>query len=462
MTRSQMTRTFRIAFLVHLCFTKQSFAHAAEQGFVLLLPTDIYITAGTLTVAASIILISVLSKSQTQRLNSPWGALGNQASSNSFISLLSTVVLFCILGVGVLGPRDPLANLLPLTIWIIWWIAFVAFLPVSGNLWRHFNPWSGLYKLIIGPSRPPLILPKKLGYWPAVFVLVAFNGFAVADIAPNDPYRLALFVGGYWGFTFIGMLVFGDRAWLNQVECFSVFFQLISRISPFHDGKFGFPGWALLYGTSPGYGLAAFCVVMLGSGSFDGLHETFWWLGKIGINPLEFPGRSAVIATSWAGLIATNLALGLIFAISVWIGLKLAQSTKVTIKEALPLFALSLVPITFGYHLAHYLTSFLVGVQYAIVAFSDPLANGSDFFGVSDWRVTTGFLNEPSSVKLIWISQASAVVLSHVLAVILAHGAAVRLFDSKREVLLSQLALSILMIAYTVFGLWLLASPRGV
>lgn len=457
-----MTRTVFAAIAVCVIFSGRLSAHASEQGFVLLLPTDIYLTAGVLTVVASIILISTLSNRTTALLLSPKGeAIPRKAASN-FTSLMSTAALFWFIWVGINGPTDPLGNLLPLTIWIIWWIGFVALLPIAGNLWIRLNPWIGLYNLAAGKTESFVKLPSKIGLWPAVFLLLVFNGFTIADIAPNDPNRLAIFVGCYWSFTFLGMLIFGSKAWLTQIEFISILFRLIGSIAPVQNRQFGFPGWATLSRQKPSLGLAAFCIVMLGSGSFDGVHETFWWFAKIGINPLEFPGKSAVIKSSWIGLILTNLILGIVFTFCIWLGLKLTKSAVVTLNKALPLFALSLIPITFGYHFAHYLTSFLVGIQYALVAYSDPFAIGADLFGVSGWRITTGFLNDPASVKVIWLTQATAVVISHVLAVILAHGAAVKLFEAKRDVLLSQLALSILMIAYTIFGLWLLASPRGV
>jgi hypothetical protein len=46
-------------------------------------------------------------------------------------------------------------------------------------------------------------------------------------------------------------------------------------------------------------------------------------------------------------------------------------------------------------------------------------------------------------------------------AVLLAHATAVRHFGSRRSAALSQVPLALFMIAYTFFGLWLLASPRG-
>lgn len=77
-------------------------------------------------------------------------------------------------------------------------------------------------------------------------------------------------------------------------------------------------------------------------------------------------------------------------------------------------------------------------------------------------HVTTGFFNTPDSVRAIFLTQAGAVVGGHVLAVILAHVLAMRALGSTRKAVLSQVPLALFMVAYTFFGLWLLASPRGV
>jgi hypothetical protein len=77
-------------------------------------------------------------------------------------------------------------------------------------------------------------------------------------------------------------------------------------------------------------------------------------------------------------------------------------------------------------------------------------------------HVTTGFFNTLATVRVIWLSQAAAVVLGHVLAVLLGHALALHLTRDQRAAALSQVPLAIFMIAYTLFGLWLLAAPRGV
>ena len=67
-----------------------------------------------------------------------------------------------------------------------------------------------------------------------------------------------------------------------------------------------------------------------------------------------------------------------------------------------------------------------------------------------------------ATVRVIWLTQAGAVIIGHVLAILVAHALALRLHGDHRRAMLSQLPLALFMVAYTLFGLWLLASPRGV
>jgi hypothetical protein len=95
-----------------------------------------------------------------------------------------------------------------------------------------------------------------------------------------------------------------------------------------------------------------------------------------------------------------------------------------------------------------------------LVALSDPLLNGSDLLGLGEFYVSTGFFNTQDSVRRIYLTQAGAIVAGHVIAVLTAHAVALRHNSSHRAAVLSQLPLAAFMVAYTWFGLWLLASPR--
>ena len=52
-------------------------------------------------------------------------------------------------------------------------------------------------------------------------------------------------------------------------------------------------------------------------------------------------------------------------------------------------------------------------------------------------------------------------VAGHVLALLLAHAIALKAGQSVRRAALGQAPLALFMLGYTVFGLWLLATPRG-
>jgi hypothetical protein len=445
----------------------QARAHASEQGFVLLLPTHIYIIGGTLAVVASVLLVTVLSPHTLAAIFRPipLGRGWNMRGILILSSLLSTACFISLIGIGLFGPTDPQANLLPLVIWSVIWVAVFVVQGSVFDLWAWLNPWVGLHRLMLGDAAPIYRLPSRLQAWPAVLVFLSFQVFAIADIAPSDPRRLANIAAGYWIFTFLGMVIFGRKAWLSQVECFSVLFDLIGRLRMIvwvPSIRIGVPGWQALQRLALDRSQAIFCLVVLGAGSFDGLHETFWWLAKIGINPLEFPGRSAVIWTSSVGVLAASAALVGVFAIAVWIGVKIVgNSDFVTFESAFNGFAISILPIALGYHFAHFLVSFLVQIQFVAVAFGDPIQQGWDLFGLGNLRVTTGFLKAADSVKIIWLTQAGAVVLSHVLSVIMAHHVAGALVKTRKNIVRLQLGISVLMIVYTVFGLWLLATARG-
>ena len=447
--------------------TRSAWAHASEQGFVLLLPTDVYIASGVACVALTVLLLTVLPGSVIIRVFRPlrlgrWNAVRRFRTVSS---CLSFGLLLLLLWAGMNGPRDPLTNPLPLFIWTLWWIGFVSLQGLIGDVWRWVNPWSGpvvMTRRVLG-FQPFLRLPAKLGHSLAILSFLAFAAVLLADPAPSDPARLAGYVGGYWLFTYLAVLAFGPR-WMFRAEGFTLLMGCYGALGIFgragNRNGIGVTGWSLLRRPKSAVGMAVFMLILLGTGSFDGLNETFWWLDLIGINPLEFPGRSAVILENLTGLLVANIALIAVYVGAIRAGQGLVGKPLPLI-EAICLFAPSILPIALGYHIAHYVPSFLVDGQYALAAINDPLARGDSLLGFETFYVTTGFFNVPDSVRAIWLTQAGAVVIGHVLAVLLAHAFAFRRVGDTRTAVLSQAPLAVFMVLYTLFGLWLLASPRG-
>ncbi|HWE18048.1 MAG TPA: hypothetical protein VG758_12840 [Hyphomicrobiaceae bacterium] len=311
--------------------------------------------------------------------------------------------------------------------------------------------------------------PRRLGYWPAIVLFLGFAWFELIDIAPDDPERLAVAVGAYWLFTFIAVVLFGEDAWLGRAEPFSVFFRFIGGLSPLlwspaDDNEtrqrlsLALPGAALLdRGPLPPSG-ALFILLTLASVSFDGLAKTFWWLGLNGINPLEFPGRSGVLGINSAGLVLTWEVLAVLYTAAVLLGWWLAGRQGKP-GALLGTLVFSIMPIAIGFHFSHYLTALLVNAQYAYAAASDPFGAGTDVLALGHFHVTTSFLNTYEGTRAIWNAQTSAIVAGHVLAVLLAHELARRTIADQRALVLSQLPLAAIMVAYTLFGLWLLSTP---
>ena len=437
-------------------------AHASEQGFVLLLPTAFYTGVGVVAVFLTVVALVIVPRSvalglfRTIRVWMP-----NLRAIKPLTQMASALFLCALIWIGLSGPRDPLSNPLVLVVWVVFWIGLVSIQGFLGDVWRFLTPFKGLLRwarLLAGTWRyQPW--PKWLGHWPAVVGFGLFAYVLLADPKPSDPVHLARLVGVYVLFQLAATFVFGPR-WLARCETFTVVMGLMRRVAFIGpDKRIGLLGWQLLEARPLPLSLAVLCVFILATGSFDGLNETFWWLGLLGMNPLEFSGRSAVQWHNAVGLVVANSSLLAVFSLSLWIGLKLSKSS-IGLTHTIRVFAPTLLPIALGYHVAHYLPSFLVDSQYVLVALSDPFLTGADILGLGEFYVTTGFFNSTASVRLIYLTQAWAVGLGHVLAVLAAHAVALRTFGSHKSAVLSQAPLAVFMVAYTFFGLWLLASPR--
>lgn len=473
MERIHRSVVLPLAILGPITFQGHAFAHVSEQAFVLLLPTEAYILGGCLSVLATILVVSIIPGRILLNLFKPCRFLVFPRSEWPMhaTSLVSLALLVIAVYIGIHGSRNPLTNLLPLLTWTGWWIAFVAICGLVGNLWPLFNPWTGLFKTIFPKERgrPLMILPDILGYWPAVVLFTIFAVILIADPAPDDPDRLAVVVISYWFVAFLGMIVFGYGMWLERCEVFSVFFRMISKVALFGSNgqlQIGFPGWKIAVQRKKSASFGVFALAMLAVGSFDGLKETFWWLAMIGVNPLEFPGRTTVFNSSVIGLIGAIVLLAAIFAAVLKLGLILAGSDKntrpeVKLTDAYNSFALALIPIALGYHISHFLISLLVDGQYLLVALTTFLSKGVDPSALQHVSITTGFLKNANGVFTIWLALVFAVVSGHVVSVMVSHRIALSLFEDDKRAILFQVPLSLFMIAYTWFGLWLLATPRG-
>lgn len=447
-----------------------AFAHGAEGGIILLLPTGYYLAGAALAVAASFVLLAVLPTRLIDRTADTRIPLVTVRDvPHAATSLIAFLFLAVLILSGFVGSRDPIANPLPSFIWTIWWVCFTVIQALTGPLWPHLNPWTGLLAVLGRRSKAAVAtLPTGIGYLIAILQFAAFAWFELIDLSPADPDRLAAAVAIYFVFNLSGALVFGEEVWMARAEPFSIFFGLIGRLSPLARQPVA-PGRTQLSLVWPGRTLTElpplplsavlFLLLTLSTVTFDGLSRTFLWLGAIGINPLEFPGRSAVVWSGTMGLIGTFAALSAAFILSVVAGAAMAGQAG-RWREISGMLVHSITPIALAFQAAHYLTSVLVDGQNASIAISDPFGLGWNLFGTADEHTTTSFLNTLDGVTLIFNTQTAVIALGHVIGIIMAHLMALRMLASARKAVISQIPLAALMVFYTGFGLWLLATPR--
>jgi hypothetical protein len=157
--------------------------------------------------------------------------------------------------------------------------------------------------------------------------------------------------------------------------------------------------------------------------------------------------KSAALAAFWALFLSAYLAV-------------CAAMSRLAAGRPAPLalarrFALTLVPIAVGYHVAHYLVYLLVQGQYVIPLLSDPFGYGWDLFGTAGYRVDIAIVG----ARFQWYMALTAIVAGHVAAVCLAHVRALGTFATTRIARVSQIPLTALMVAYTFIGLSIAAEP---
>ncbi len=450
-------------------------AHSGSHAFVMLLPTHYYLIGGAIAVAASFLVLAFLPQRRSEALGAARARLLTlRPPSPVPTSLLFAAIFAALIVIGFTGSTDPLANPLPLTIWTLWWVGFTLLTAVIGNVWAYVNPWVGPYRVLMrlvgrAGAAPSLAYPRWLGYWPAVIFFLGFAWLELVDLSPNDPARLATIAAVYWAIAFGGTILFGET-WLERAEPFSVFFGFIGRLSPLiwepadpadparRRLSLAIPGAALIDRDPLPVSGVLFVLVTLATVSFDGLDETFWWLAQNGINPLAFPGRSAMFVTNTAGILMMWAVLATAYLGAVWLGWFLSGRT-VAFGTLMGALVFSIIPISLVYHFSHYLTALMVDGQYALAAASDPFDTGLDLLGIHRDQVTTSFLNTYEGARAIWNAQTVAIVFGHVLGITLAHLIAARRATGYRAAIIGQIPLAAVMVLYTLFGLWLLSSP---
>jgi len=494
--------------LLPLLFSMRADGHGFGLRYDLPLPLTLWIIGAACAVLLSFVVISIAVRANAS-VESPaqpkfvrWQLDDGVTSSKVYLiaQLFAVAALILVVVAGIIGDQTPTRNLAPTAIWIAWWVGFSYLSAFVGNVWSVVNPWGAIFdwcERILweprAPRRAKVSWPESVGVWPGIALFIVFAWVELIWEGRSIPSQLAWLVMAFSVLTWTGMFIFGRSTWLTHADPFALTFSVLSKFGPIdiERGTYGTctadkgtverePGEALnrdrcyraadSHGTlmlrPPGVGLldnenmsqslSVFVVVMLSTVTFDGLMATPVWQRIENALYVALPalGNSRLAIINTLGLLGFCVTFIAVYRLVATL-IAHASGNRMTPDAASRAFVLTLVPIAIAYLVAHYLSYFFIQGQLLIRLASDPFGFGWNIFGTAHFRPDIGIVG----ARFVWYTSLVAIVLGHVAAVSLAHMVALRSFDDPRLAIRSQIPMLVLMIAYTMMSLWIIAQP---
>jgi hypothetical protein len=469
-------------------------AHALGGVFTLPVPLGLYLVAAGATVAVSFVVAVLLVRPAGPVAYYPTRPLSQGLTSPVRVAL-RVIGLAWWLGTILLGlVADPISPFPAVLFWIGIWVGLPIISVLVGNPWPALSPFRTLFAGLERVARAVgfdrldagLRYPSAVGRWPASILL----GIGVwAELILPDrttPTTIAVLLIGYTVVTLVGMALFGRISWLRNAELFEVLLGWFGRVGPIgrrvvepqtcegcsdacdpahcvdcaecavaaedDERQPELRPWfaGLTEVGSASWSDAAFIVLLLSAVTYDGLQETAPFGSAMNVlftALLPVIGAlNTVLAVQTILLVGLWLAFLAVFVVASYLTLRLhdADREPPPLGSVVGAYAATLLPIAGGYLIAHYLTLVIQGAVWIPTLVADPLSTVAPPL---DWM----------PISAVWYLSVGAIVLGHVAAVVLAHRRALR--DSARRPIIAGLPLVILMIAYTVLSLWIIAQP---
>jgi hypothetical protein len=376
---------------------------------------------------------------------------------------------------GFSGSEDPGRNVALPLFWVVFLLGWSYVTFFLGDLYPFMSPWNTLVDILekLGVRfAARLHYPTRLGSWPAFALYLAL--IWVELFIAQSPSALASMLSAYTVFMLLGAFCFGRDVWFGHADFFAVFFRLIGKMAPVaYERSASSASWqlrlrwpfsGLLNEVPRDASVLLFVLFMLSSTAYDGIYATqlwtalFWRNAMTLLQPLwgdDLGMAQAMLMDAFViyrkvGLLIFPFLYLAVYLLALLLAKILTRST-LSIYALAMRFCLSLIPIAFAYHVAHYYTFLIVQFD----AFPSLLREALGFSASTDDIIGAGALE----MGLVWHTQVAVVLLGHVLSVVVAHYESLRVFPRRREAIVSQLPLLVLMVAYTTLGLWILTLP---
>src|SRR3954462_6948945 len=232
-----------------LLFPEVASAHALVGRKDLPVPAWLFAWGASLVLIISFALLSV-AWTQARLQRERWRPVPRWVSrallnplTEGLCGLIGVGLFGVVLYTGFRGISDPTQNFSVVFVFYTFWLGLVLLSVLLGDVFRAFNPWRALgrlvsagFRLIAGQSAPvPLGYPDRLGRWPAVagVLLFVWLELIAGGGASPTPHKVAVATLIYTGITFVCMALVGVEEWTERGEAFNAYFGMFSRLAPF-------------------------------------------------------------------------------------------------------------------------------------------------------------------------------------------------------------------------------------
>ncbi len=439
-----------LAFVLSFLFPLKTYAHGIGEVYALPVPLQYYLLGAGLAVAFSFFILAIFlnkakqAESTEKLVPTPWFA--------PFITIARCLAVFLLLLVilaGIIGSQNSSQNITPVFFWIYFLLGVGILSLIFGNIWEKINPW----KTITDWLDLNQITQKNVSGFVGAILLLGLFWLELVSGQSFVPRILGMLLLFYTVVNIMASQFYAN--WYQNGEVFSVLFGFIGRLAHYRLGEDNRSIAVVdenkkLGGSLAPWWMLGVASILLAGASFDSLKETVMWFRWL--NTLGF--SSSALTAPTIGIILSPLPFLLTFLLACWIMKLLVGREYKTITLAQQ-FVWSLIPIAFGYTLAHNFSLTIVAAPQMFALISDPFGFGWNLFGTASFQQTTLLLG----AKMVWFIEIGFIILAHVFGVWYAHVLALNIFKDSKKALRSQYPMVILMVGFTAMTLWLLSQP---
>ena len=440
-------------------------AHGIEGGRQdLPIPEELFVAGAALVLIVSFAALTTFWTSPKLEEDDPGRRLVRLPAAVDVVLGAVGIALFAaVVYAGLTGSDVPEQNFAPNFVYVLFWVGLVPVSLLFGDVFRLLSPWRSIARATrwVATRRrsdglpAPIPWPERLGRWPAVLGLLVFAFLELVAVDGSDPRLVAVVAILYMVTMLVGMMLFGIETWTRHADAFAVYFGFFARLSPWarRDGHLVLrrPAAGMRDFAGAGGTVALLCAA-IGTTSFDGLTGGGVW--KAVQSPLisfweslGLPYARASEAALTLALVGSVLLIALVYAAGVR-GMRTVRGARRDVNLS-QRFAVSLIPIAAAYALAHYYSLLMLQGQ-STVQLGGDLVAGRTSTPSPDYSVL--------SANSVWYFQVGALVLGHAAGLALAHDRALAIYPSVQKATRSQLWMLLVMVAFTMLGLWLLSS----